>query len=195
MGTIADLKALYDRYYVDPSFSHLRDIEPKRKFVPGAGPLQAHLMLIGEAPGRMENARGLPFVGRAGTILNNLLEDTRIDTEDVFYTNSVKYWPRQQEDDSWTPTEEEINASRPYLLEEINIVNPLIVGMCGRTSIHTLFPELNDVHKKHGQLLEKDGRKFVPLYHPALISYQPTKKSMVREGYTRLAAYLSMMAA
>jgi DNA polymerase len=185
MGKMEELKALYDSYLMDTKFAHLRDA--KRKFVPGAGPLRANLMLVGEAPGKMENAKGVPFVGRAGINLTNLLEDVSIDVDDVFFTNAVKFYPLRHVDGNFTPTEEEIAASREYLLKEIDIVEPLVVGMCGRTAIHTVYPNLNDVFHNHGKLL--DG-KFVPLYHPAVVSYQPHRKLAVREGYTKLAAYL-----
>jgi uracil-DNA glycosylase len=190
MGKMEDLKALYDAYVVDEHFQHLRNLN--RKFVPGSGPLRADLMLIGEAPGKMENAKRIPFVGRAGINLTNLLEDVKIDPDDVFFTNAVKYWPIRQSDGSFSPTEEEIEISRDYLLKEIEIVEPLVIGMCGRTAIHTLFPEINDVFHNHGELLQ--GR-FVPLYHPAVVSYQPHRKPAVREGYTKLAAYLAAKAA
>lgn len=183
---MAELKDVYDRYLADPRFNHLR--EAGRKFVSGAGPLKAKVMLIGEAPGRMENAKSVPFIGPAGVKLENLLEDVKIDSSDVFFTNVVKYWPLQQEDGSFTPTEEEVNASRDYLLEEINVVQPLVIGMCGRTAIHTIYPQFTDVFHNHGNLI--DG-KFVPLYHPAVLLYQKHRRNAVREGYTKLAAYLA----
>lgn len=189
MSRMDDLRELYDSYLVDSRFNHLRDA--RRKFVPGAGPLRAGLMLIGEAPGKMENAKGIPFVGRAGINLNNLLEDVKINPDEVFFTNTVKYWPLQQTDGTYTPTDEELLASREYLLKEIEIVEPLVIGMCGRTAIHTIFPSIKDVYHSHGELLQG---KYVPLYHPAVISYQPHRKSSVREGYTKLAAYLAAKA-
>lgn len=189
MGRMDDLKALYDSYLVDEKFQHLRDAG--RKFVPGAGRLKASLMLIGEAPGKMENAKGIPFVGRAGNNLSLLLEDTKISEDDVFFTNTVKYQPLQQIDRSWSPTEEEIEYSRDYILKEIEIVDPIVIGLCGRTAIHAIFPELSNVFSHHGQLLEN---RFVPLYHPAVMSYQPARKSTIREGYIKLKAYLDAKA-
>jgi len=189
MGKMEELKALYDSYVVDEKFSHLRAL--RRKFVPGAGPLKANLMLVGEAPGKLENAKGVPFVGRSGENLNNILQDVKIASDDVFLTNVVKYMP-EQIGGSVTPTEEEIEDSRGYLLKEIDIVEPVIIGLCGRTAIHAVFPDITDVTQFHGDLLE--GR-FVPLYHPAFISYQPMRKHLVKEGYIRLAAYLTMKVA
>lgn len=188
MGRKDDLQALNERYMSDERFQHFRDLH--KNFVPGAGPLKPKLMLIGEAPGRMENAKRMPFVGQAGINLTNLLEDVGIDSYDVFMTNVVKYWPPHREG-GYTPTEDEIIASREYLEEEIEIVEPVIIGLCGRTSIHAMFPEVGNVHDFHGQLLQT---RFVPLYHPAMISYQPHRKMTVREGYTKLKAYLDAKA-
>jgi uracil-DNA glycosylase len=183
---MVELKDLYDQYLCDPKFQHFRDVG--RKFVAGAGPLKAKAMFIGEAPGRMENSKSMPFVGPAGGKLVDLLEDVKINTDHVFFTNVVKYWPLKQADGSYTPTEDEISASRDYLMKEIEIVQPLVIGMCGRTAIHAIFPELTDVFHSHGNLIEG---KFVPVYHPAVLLYQPWRKTSVREGYIKLAAYLA----
>lgn len=182
------LQTLNKRYMADDRFQHLH--EANKNFVPGMGPLEPKLMMIGEAPGRVENAKKIPFVGPAGVNLTNLFEDVGIDQSEAYLTNVVKYWPPLR-DGSHTPTEEEIEASREYLMDEIDIINPIIVGLCGRTPIHAIFPELNNVWKYHGDLLEG---KFVPLYHPAVLSYQPHKKHLVREGYTKLKAYLDAKA-
>lgn len=185
-----ELDNLYKKYKEDHRFEHLRRVG--RNFVPGLGLLNSKILIIGEAPGKMENAYKVPFVGRAGKNLSQLLDEVGIKDEDVFYTNTVKYYPLQQSDGSYTPVEDEIVASREYLLKEIEIVNPLVVGMCGRAAIHTVFPAINNVFHRHGELLEN---KFVPLYHPAVISYQPYRKHMVKEGYTKLAAYAAAKSA
>lgn len=186
MGQMDDLEALYKAYLKDNRFDHLR--KQNINFVPGCGPLQPVLMIIGEAPGRMENARRVPFVGRSGINLNNLMEDVGIDPYNVFQTNVVKYWPQEEHGTKTrTPTEEEVDVSREYLLKEIDIVEPTIIGLCGRSAIQALFPQFTNVFEHHGKLL--DG-KFVPLYHPAVISYNPQKKHSVREGFTKLKAYM-----
>jgi len=190
MGTMEELDKLYQQYQEDPRFSHLRRVG--RNFVPGVGFLNPKVLIIGEAPGKMENAYKIPFVGRAGKNLSLLLNDVGIKDENVFYTNTVKYYPLQQSDGNFTPVEDEIVASREYLLKEIEIVSPLVVGMCGRAAIHTVFPELNNVFHNHGELL-KD--KFVPLYHPAVLTYQPYRKALVTEGYIKLAAYATAKSA
>lgn len=188
MSKTEALRILNEMYQDDPRFIHFRELN--KNFVPGDGPVDAKLILVGEAPGRMENAKRTPFVGPAGINLTNLLEDVKIDESLVYKTNVVKYWPPIREN-SYTPTEEEIEASREYLMDEISIIDPIIIGLCGRTSIHAVFPELSNVWAHHGTLLEG---KFVPLYHPAVISYNPQKKPSVREGYMKLKAYLDAKA-
>jgi uracil-DNA glycosylase len=99
-----ELQALYEDYMIDERFEHFRDLH--KNFVPGMGPLSPKLMLVGEAPGRMENAKRLPFVGQAGINLANLLEDVGIDQYNVFMTNVLKYWPPYREG-GYTPSEED----------------------------------------------------------------------------------------
>lgn len=186
VGSKQELADLYEAYKKDPRFDHLR--RDTVNFVPGVGPLKPTLMLIGEAPGRMENAKRIPFVGQAGQALTNLLEDVGIIEYDIFETNAVKYWPpRRGTPPNVTPTEEEISASREYLLREIEIVDPAIIGMCGVSAYKAVFADAKTIYDHHGELLE--GR-FVPLYHPARICYDPSTKPKVREGYTKLRAYM-----
>lgn len=186
LGKQESLMALYKEYVDDSAFSHL--ILPGINFVSGAGPVDCKLMLIGEAPGRLENARGIPFVGPAGKNLTTLLQDARINPAEVFLTNIIKFWPKNSEGSTRTPTEEEQTVARNYILREITIIQPKIVGLCGLTSIRTLFPEVKNIFSVNGELLEN---KFVPLYHPAVVGYAPHKKPIVSTGYNCLRSYLN----
>jgi|SRR5690349_4254990 len=181
------LKEIYDTYNKDPSFDHMRSDEIN--FVPGRGPLNPRILLIGEAPGSVENALGKPFVGPAGKKLEEILREVSIDPEeDVFYSNVVKYWPRTvQERRTRAPNEAEITASKVYLLKEIEIINPLFVGLCGRISIQTIFPNIPSVRSQQGKLL--NGR-YVPLYHPAVILYREEKRREVITGYQILRSLI-----
>lgn len=183
-----DLKHLYDAYVQDSSFDELRSY-PGVKFVPGSGPLNPTLMIVGEAPGRMENAKGQPFIGQSGIILRNLITNIGIDPNNVFFTNVVKYWPLEPDKVGVTrsPSEEEAEASRDYLLRELEIVDPDIVGLCGRFSINAVFPEITQVFAYHGELLED---QFVPLYHPAVIKHAPYKRLLVEKGFERLKNHI-----
>lgn len=176
----SELNALYNEQARDSRFMSL--IAADINFVPGAGPMNPDIMLVGEAPGAQENARRTPFIGRAGINLTHLLNDLNIDPFGVFLTNACKLWP-QGKDLSQT----ELEACSEYLKREIEIVNPKIVGLCGRSAIRSIYPELSEVFKNNGDLL--DG-KFVPLYHPAVVTYSQDKKKLVRAGYAALRTHL-----
>lgn len=188
MGQNDRLIALYDRYDSDLNFHMLR--KPGVKIVPGSGQLNPILMLIGEAPGKLENARGAPFLGAAGNNLDKFLANINVNKEDTFKTNVIKYWPRLPSGSTRPPYKEEIEDSRDYLLEEIDIVNPLLVGLLGFYAINTVFPSIRSVFAHHGKLLEN---KFVPLYHPAVTLYQPAKEDLVRSGFDSLSEYIDRL--
>lgn len=184
-GSIEDLRELYDQYKRDPVFEHFR--KPGIFFVGGEGPMRADIMLIGEAPGRLENAKRQPFQGRAGINLFNILQDSNIDIYNTFRTNVLKYWPRVKSGQTRNLEPEEINAARPYLLKEIDIVGPKIVGLCGYSAITAVYPKIPDVYHSHGELLDN---RFVPLYHPAYSTRNTSKKSLVISGYMMLKRHL-----
>lgn len=188
IGDTVSLEEIYEEYQRDEAFKHLR-AQYGVNFVPGSGPMQPDLMLIGEAPGRMENAKRIPFVGDAGTILNDILSIINIDPSTVFMTNSIKYWTQEPDHPGKTrpPTKEELAASRKYLLDEIEAVDPLIVGICGRSALKALYPEKTGIYKWRGQLLDD---AYVVLYHPSVIAYSPEKRPLVLSTYFKLKEYL-----
>lgn len=185
MTALEDLKKLYDQYATDIEFEHMRTDEIN--FVPGRGVLKPKVMLIGEAPGRVENARAMPFVGPTGQKLVDILKDVEIPEDEVFFTNVVKYWPRDDNRNTRTPTDNEISLGRDYLLQEIEIVNPIYVGLCGLSPLKAIFPNTVSVRSQHGKLL--NGR-FIPLYHPAVLIYKPGMKNQVYMGYRLLRSLL-----
>lgn len=185
MTQIEDLQALNLEYLKDSRFEHMK--LPGIRYVPGTGPLNPKLMLIGEAPGKLENARGVPFVGRAGENLMNILSDVGIDSHEVYITNAVKFLPLESDRRMRTPSMSEMEASREYLAREIDIVNPKVVGLCGRIPLMTILPGAGPFRAIHGQLLHG---KFVPLYHPAVITYKVDLKADVKQGYRKLNNYM-----
>jgi len=193
-----ELENLYKQYASDPVFADLR--QPGIELVPGRGPLNPDIMLIGEAPGEMENANRLAFVGKAGNNLTMLLQRAGIDPYNVFLTNVVKYWPkspvkyRKRINKEENFTYEEADASDGYLQEEIRIVAPKIVGLLGRFPLQAIYPEKTEVFRDHGLLLDD---KYVVLYHPAVLNYDPspTRKALLQGGYNKLKEYLDERAA
>jgi uracil-DNA glycosylase family 4 len=183
---------LYQDIQQDPKLDHLRAAWVE--FVPGLGPIDADLMIIGEAPGRLENARKTPFVGPAGLNLLNLLEDVDINSQRVFLTNAVKYWPYMLNPDgsmrTRTPESKDIELFREYLFDEIDIVKPRLVALAGNVASQAIFPKMSSYMHQHGKLI--DG-KFVIVYHPAVISYQAHMKSKVKYGYSRLKNHLDAL--
>lgn len=181
------LKEIYERYSRDPRFDNLR--KKNINLVPGQGPFDPKVMLVGESPGRKENTTRETFVGRAGKNLGNLLRDTGITYEQVFRTNLVKYWPQ----DPFTVTrnrkltEEELHSSIEYLDEEIEVVNPEVIGLCGWNVINSILPNVTDIYSVNGSLIDN---KFVPLYQPGVVLYRPDKWPLVRKGFEKLASHV-----
>ena len=130
--------------------------------VPGNGPNSCSLMFIGEAPGLNEDKLGIPFVGKAGKLLNKLLENVPIYRDDIFITNVVKCRPPKNRD----PLPNEVRSCKVYLDQQINIVNPRIVVSMGRYSLLHFRPE-GKISLDHGKLFHWKNRALYPIYHPA----------------------------
>lgn len=139
--------------------------------VPGVGPLDADVMLVGEAPGETEVERGTPFVGRAGRRLTEVLERVGVDRSDVYITNVVKVRPP----DNRTPHVPEIEQWRPVLDAELNHVEPSVVVPLGATATDVLVEGSTKISSVHGQRFEQGGRVVVPTFHPAATLYDPNK--------------------
>lgn len=160
-----------------------------QNLVLGAGSLDAQVMLVGEAPGRREDELGLPFVGSAGKILDGLLATIKLKREQVYITNIVKYRPPNNRD----PLPAEKTAFWPYLLRQIEIINPQVVVTLGRHSLGYFFPEalINQVHGQ-GQpykTLSWSGVVF-PSYHPAATIYNRSLRGVVENDFQELLKIL-----
>lgn len=141
--------------------------------VPGAGNSNAELMFIGEAPGFNEDQQGLPFVGRAGQLLNKALALINLQRDSVYIANVIKHRPPENRD----PSTEELAACRPYLLEQIQIIQPKIIVTLGRFSMNLFLPEAK-ISRDHGQprWVVWQGEKVlvVPMFHPAAALRNPS---------------------
>ena len=153
----------------------------RTKAVPGAGPANAQIMFIGEAPGFHEDQQGLPFVGAAGNFLDELLGSIDLKREDVFITNVIKCRPPGNRD----PLPEEVEACRPYLDRQIEVIQPKLVVTLGRFSMARAFPKAR-ISRIHGQPRKIGGVIYYPMYHPAAALHQPSLRRTVEEDMRRI---------
>ncbi len=166
----------------------LCDLHKNRtKAVPGEGPKDADIMLIGEAPGYNEDQEGRPFVGDAGDILTDLLEDQAgLDRSDVFIGNVIKCRPPDNRD----PKDEEIESCSPYLKKQVRNIEPKLIVSLGRFAARLLLDRSVKVSKEHGELkdIEYGGWKcklFIS-YHPAASLYGADAKIKLKEDFSKL---------
>jgi uracil-DNA glycosylase family 4 len=161
-----------------------------KSFVPGEGNPDAQIMFIGEAPGKSENEQGKPFVGAAGKFLGEMLESIGLSRDDVFITNIVKQRPPNNRD----PLPEEIAAHWPLLEKQIEIINPKIIVMLGRHSMGRLLPDQGTISQIHGKpFRRKDGRVYLPLYHPAAALYNGGLRATLIADFSKIPLILKKL--
>jgi len=162
------------------------DLAGKRKnAVPGEGPSNAEIMLIGEGPGFYENEQGRPVVGQAGKFLNELLENGGLKREDVFITNVVKCRPPDNRD----PQDVELAACAGYLKRQIESINPLIILTLGRFSMARYF-QTAKISAIHGRASWVGQRLIVAMYHPAAGLHQPNLKTDIMHDFSLLPGFI-----
>ena len=130
--------------------------------VPGEGNPQAKIVFVGEAPGFNEDREGRPFVGQAGRLLDELLEDIGLKRRDVWIGNVIKHRPPENRD----PMIDELRACRPYLLDQIKIIKPKLLVTLGRFAMAEYLPNAK-ISEVHGQAFRVNEYVVMPLYHPA----------------------------
>ncbi len=139
----------------------------------GRGNPQAPIMIVGEGPGQNEDETGLPFVGRAGQLLEKILASVKLDSEqDVYICNIVKCRPPGNR----TPSLEEAEACKPYLLEQIRLVDPKIILLTGATAVRSLTGDKRGITKIRGEWIDWQGRLCMPIFHPAYLLRNPDRK-------------------
>lgn len=140
---------------------------------------QAQLMIVGEAPGPQENRQGKPFVGPSGKLLDQILASVQFSSEtEVFITNAVFRMPPGTGDRQVrTPTPEEIDYYKPYLLEIIRLIDPKIILLTGAVSMRSVLNETKlGITKMRGHWKQVDGRWVMPIFHPAYLLRNPSKE-------------------
>ena len=166
--------------------------ETRTKSVFGAGDADADLMFVGEAPGAEEDRQGLPFVGRAGQLLNQMLEEIGLSRDAVFIANVLKSRPPGNRD----PQPLEIEACRPYLFEQVRLIEPTVICTLGNFATKLLSGNPAGITKVRGapQVHEIGGRTvfLLPLFHPAAALRTPAVKETLRGDLATLPDLLAM---
>jgi DNA polymerase len=161
----------------------------RRRAVPGEGNPNAEVMLIGEAPGEVEDETGRPFVGAAGKLLNSLLQDIGVDRSSLYITNVVKCRPPNNRD----PTDEEINACKPYLIRQIAVVRPRRIVTLGRHSTRVILGlgglRVSEISRVRGRVFKVAIAgvevEVYPTYHPAAALYNPSLRGVLKEDLAK----------
>lgn len=148
----------------------------------GDGNPEAEVLFIGEAPGANEDAQGKPFVGRAGKLLDDMLQMIGLDRSKVYITNSIKCRPPQNRD----PLNTEKDACKGYLRRQVQLMRPKIIVCLGRISAMEIIKPDFKITQEHGQFFERAGIQMMALYHPAALLRDPGKKPDTFEDLKKL---------
>lgn len=154
----------------------------------GDGNPKAQLMFVGEGPGRDEDIQGLPFVGRAGKLLNQMIEAMGLQRKDVYICNVVKCRPPENR----TPEKDEVATCSPYLLRQIDVIDPKVVVCLGSIAAQTLLQTNRGITHYRGEWLEFRGRKLLATYHPAYLLRNPSAKGEVWKDLQKVMAELGL---
>jgi uracil-DNA glycosylase len=164
----------------------------RRTVVFGSGNADAELMFVGEAPGASEDEQGIPFVGRAGKLLEKLLEEIGLARADVFIANTLKCRPPGNRD----PLPVEIDNCQEYLHRQVALIRPSVICTLGNFSTKLLRRDPTGITRLHGQpeVIELGGRavRLYPIYHPAAALYTPRMLETLREDFARLPELLAL---
>ena len=180
-----------------PSFDQIREAalgcracslcESRQNVVFGEGSLTADLMFVGEAPGADEDATGRPFVGRAGELLTRMIEaGMKMSRDEVYIANVLKCRPPQNRD----PAEDEVEKCRPWLLQQIEHIQPKVICTLGRHALRALTGYEGGISRARGRAMPFAGTQVLPTFHPAYLLRNPAAK---REAWEDLKTVLRML--
>lgn len=189
MNKVEELKALHTKWLTKCAcrlrYSAIQG-------VPGDGSANARIVFIGEAPGAKEDREGRPFIGSAGKFLAEMLESIKMNRENIYITNIVKYRPPENRD----PTAKEIADCAKWLEEEIKLIDPLLIVFLGRHSINHFFPN-EKISDSHGVLITGNHfgkvRHFLPLYHPAAALYNGSLRNVLKKDFKKIPNILKKL--
>src|SRR5437588_9279225 len=156
----------------------------------GVGSSNADLMFIGEAPGRDEDLQGKPFVGRAGQLLTDVIKAMKLTRDDVYIANVIKCRPPENRN----PEPDELEACRPWIRRQIEIIKPKVIVTLGRFALQSLTEKAYAISAVRGQWLDYNGIKVMPTYHPAYLLRNPAAQKAVWADMKKVIAELERSA-
>ncbi|MGQ9646680.1 MAG: uracil-DNA glycosylase [Thermodesulfobacteriota bacterium] len=159
----------------------------RRTIVFGEGNENAKLMFVGEGPGYDEDVQGKPFVGKAGQLLTKIIESIQLKREEVYIANIIKCRPPQNRN----PEPDEIESCSPFLMKQIQAVQPKIICALGTFAAQTLLGTDAKITSLRGRAFGLGGIKILPTYHPAFLLRNPDKKREVWEDMKQIAEWLA----
>ena len=157
--------------------------------VPGEGPENSEIMMIGEAPGFYEDREGRPFVGASGKFLDELLAGIQLKRDQIYICNVIKCRPPQNRD----PQPEEMDACKPYLDRQIDLIKPKIIITISRFAMARWFAD-KKIGEIHGKPKKIGNLVVLPMYHPAAALHQPSLKKVLQEDFGKIPQILKEMA-
>ena len=160
----------------------------RHKIVFGDGNPKAKLVFVGEGPGHDEDMQGLPFVGRAGKLLTQMIEAMGLQRKDVYICNVVKCRPPENRQ----PEKDEVFSCSPFLMRQIDTIAPKVIVCLGSTAAQTILETNRGISQFRGQWLEFRGRKLMATYHPAYLLRNPGAKSEVWKDLQKVMAELGL---
>ncbi|MCH7617079.1 MAG: uracil-DNA glycosylase [Chloroflexi bacterium] len=182
---VTELEALYTKIITCESCNLCKT---RTHAVPGEGAEDAEIMFVGEGPGYHEDQQGRPFIGPAGKFLDELLDSINLTRSDVYICNVVKCRPPSNRD----PIPEEVDACRPFLLRQIELINPKLIVTLGRFSLSWFFPR-DAIGKVRGTLRQLGGRHYYHVYHPAAALHNGNLRQVILDDFAKIPLALEKL--
>ena len=188
MSKSVQLQAIADEIIANNITPELRDGATQLVFAYGSP--DAEIVFIGEAPGKNEDLKGIPFIGAAGKFLDEMLASIGLKREDIYITNIVKYRPPKNRD----PLPEEKKAFWPYLVRQLDVIRPKLVVTLGRHSMEYFLPnqKISNIHGEPKRVvLEDRAQVIMPLYHPAAALYNGSLRQTLIDDFSQIPAVIN----
>jgi len=181
-----DKQSAYQKLVEELRLWHSREgFDGSTKAVPGEGSLSAEVVFVGEAPGATEDELGRPFVGQAGKFLDQLIESLGWQRQEVYITNILKFRPPDNRD----PLLEEIERFRPYLMRELEIIQPQMIVILGRHALTALLPG-QKISQLRGKAIRHGSFIYFVTYHPAAALYNPALRETLAQDFKAIPIFL-----